>query len=84
MIPGIDGERMVMLLDEHGIEVATGAACSAQSDSPSTVIRALGKTAEEANTVLRVSMGIGTSEESVTKLLEVLPEAVHRERSILS
>ena len=47
-IAGADGERLVMELDEAGLMVASGSACSARNDQPSHVLLALGHTNTEA------------------------------------
>ncbi len=82
MVPGIDGERVVMMLDEAGIQAATGSACSALRDEASHVIKALGRTNQEADSTLRFSMGRGSSEADIDKLLEVLPGIVEQARQL--
>lgn len=81
-IPGVDGERLVMMLDERGIQVATGAACSASSDEPSYVLRSIGLSEELATGSIRVSMGSRTNEQHVLEFLKqfraALEEAGHK------
>lgn len=74
--PGVDGERLVMLLDEKGIQVATGAACSANSGESSHVIKALDRTEEQAAGSLRISLGRQTSEEEIDEVLVALTKAL--------
>ena len=81
-IPGIDGERVVMMLDEHGFQIATGSACSAMSDESSHVVKALGRNETEAQSTLRISMGRNTTEEDIDKFLEVLPRVISEARSL--
>ena len=57
----IDNERVLMELDEHNIEVATGSACSASNEEPSHVLKAINKTILEAQSSLRLTMGRDTS-----------------------
>ena len=64
-IPDVDGERLVMMLDEVGVQCATGAACSAQSDESSHVIKALGRSEQEAKGSIRLSFGRGTTKEEI-------------------
>lgn len=71
-IPGADNERLLIQLDEAGVQAAAGSACSASSDTPSHVLRALGLTDEEARASLRFSMGRGTTVEQVDQALELL------------
>ena len=70
--PGADNERLMMELDERGIMVATGSACSASSDEPSHVLRAIGLTDDQARNSLRITFGRQTDQEAVDKLLEQL------------
>ncbi len=72
-IPGVDNERLLMELDLGGLMVATGSACSASSDEPSHVLKAIGLTDVEARSSLRISLGRKTDLEAVDKLLSLLP-----------
>lgn len=65
-IPGTDNERLLIQLDQAGIMAAAGSACSASSETPSHVLRALGLTDAEAQASLRFTMGRGTTEVMVT------------------
>jgi len=47
-LPGIDNERVLFGLDEHGIQAAAGSACSASNETPSHVLRAIGLSDELA------------------------------------
>jgi len=61
LVPGIRAELLVLGLDREGYAVAAGSACSAGDAEPSHVLVAQGMPPEEARSVLRVSMGAGTS-----------------------
>lgn len=77
-IAGIDNERLMMELDEQGIQCSTGSACHASSAEPSHVLSAIGLSAEDAKSSLRFSMGRGTTENelrSVAKNLIALTSA---------
>lgn len=82
LIDGVDGERLVMMLDERGFQVSTGSACSALKDDSSHVIKALGYSEEQAQTSLRISMGRPTTEAEVMALCDILPETILEARSI--
>jgi cysteine desulfurase len=71
-VPGVDNERLLIQLDEAGILAAAGSACSASSDEPSHVLKALGFSDEEARTSLRFTFGRSTDETAVKKLLDTL------------
>jgi cysteine desulfurase len=77
-IPGADNERLLMELDERGLQVATGSACSASSDEPSHVLRAIGLTDADARASLRITFGRGTTEIDVDNLLRNLVALVAR------
>ncbi len=81
-IPGAEGESMVIALDQKGIAVSTGSACSSRSLKPSHVLLALGLLPKEAHGSLRFSLGKYTQEEDINKVLAVLPKIVQRLRKI--
>lgn len=74
------GEGLMMGLDLAGIAVSTGSACAAGSLEPSHVLLALGRTAEEAKSALRFSVGKETTTQEIDRVLEVLPHVVERVR----
>jgi cysteine desulfurase len=59
--PGVDGEALLIALDLAGICVSTGAACASGSLTPSHVLLAMGRTAEQASGSLRFSLGATTT-----------------------
>lgn len=71
-IPGTDNERIMMELDEAGIQCAVGSACSASSDEPSHVLKAIGMSEQQAQTSLRFTMGRDTTEEMITQTVHIL------------
>jgi cysteine desulfurase len=81
-IMDIEGEAMILYLDEAGFRVSTGSACTSANLEPSHVIRALGLPYEAAHGSLRVTLGRGTSEEDVGKLLKALPPIVEKLRQL--
>ncbi len=76
-IPGQDNERLIMLLDEKGIQCAAGSACSASNEEPSHVLSALGLTDKAAQSSLRLTMGRDTDERSIRYAIEELALAVY-------
>lgn len=77
-IPGADGEAMVLYLDQVGIQASTGSACTIGSLEPSHVLLALGRTVDEANTSLRLTLGRSTTQAAVDHVVEALPPIVAR------
>jgi len=81
-IKGIEGESIVLSLDQEGIEASTGSACSTQDLKPSHVLTSLGLSPQEAHGSLRLTLGKYSDEQDVEKVLEVLPSIVERLREI--
>ena len=78
----IEGESLVLLLNDEGIAASTGSACSSRSLEPSHVLLAIGLKPEEAHGSLRLSLGKYSTEDDIEYILEVLPKAVERLRTI--
>lgn len=76
----VEGESILMLLDQRGIAASSGSACSSGSLDPSHVLLALGLSQEEAMGSLRLSYGPENTEEEVETLLVLLPDLVQRMR----
>jgi cysteine desulfurase len=71
-VPGADNERLMMELDERGIMVATGSACSASSDEPSHVLSAIGLSKAESRSSIRITFGRQTNISSLQALTDAL------------
>ena len=78
----VEGESILMRLDNQGIAVSTGSACSSPKLEPSHVLMALGISAAEAHGSIRISLGRYTKEEEVDYLLEKLPKIIEDLRKI--
>jgi len=79
---GVEGESLMIALDQAGIAVSTGSACASGSLEPSHVLMALGHSAEMAHSSLRISLGKYNTEKEVDYFLQVLPEIIQRLRKI--
>lgn len=75
IFPGCQGDSLLFLLDIAGVEVSTGSACQAGVIGPSHVLVAMGKTEEEANGCLRITLGYNSTKEDVDKFLKAISEA---------
>jgi cysteine desulfurase len=75
-IDGKDNEIMAMVLDEKGFQVAIGSACSASSEEPSHVLKAIGLTDEQARSSLRITLGFYTTDKSLENLGKTLNKLV--------
>lgn len=69
---GFDNERLMMELDEAGIQCAVGSACSASSDDPSHVLEAIGLDETVARSTLRFSFGKFTTKTDIEKTVNEL------------
>lgn len=78
----IEGEGILLSLDDLGICASSGSACTSGALDPSHVLLAIGLTHEIAHGSLRLSIGDGTTEEDVNYVLEVLPGIIERLRSM--
>ena len=76
IFPGIDNERVLFALDDLGVDVAIGSACSASSEVASHVLLAIGKTEDEARRSLRFSFGKNTTEDELDRTLDLLHKAL--------
>ncbi|MES2392914.1 MAG: cysteine desulfurase family protein [Acidobacteriota bacterium] len=81
-IEGIDAESLLIALDMQGISASFGAACQSGATEPSHVLFAMGYTAAEARSTLRLSLSRLTTPEEITRTLEILPATVARLRSL--
>jgi cysteine desulfurase len=82
LINGVEGEAMLLQLDNKGIAVSTGSACSSGSLEPSHVLLSIGCRPEIAHGSLRISLGRFTTESDVDFFLEVFPPIVERLRAM--
>lgn len=82
IVPGIDGETLLMNLDLLGIAVSTGAACSAGNPEPSPVLLAMGYTRSKAQSSIRVSLGWTTTEADIKRFVSGLCEVLNRLQSL--
>ena len=71
-LPGQDNERILFQLEEQGILAAAGSACSASSEEPSHVLKAMGLSREDAQASLRFTMGLQTEEADIPIVVDIL------------
>jgi cysteine desulfurase len=72
---GCSGDSLLFLLDQAGICVSNGSACTAGVASASHVLMAMGRTEVEASGCIRVSFGDTTTVEDIDAFLRELPKA---------
>lgn len=73
---GIEGESLLLLLDDRGICASSGSACTSGSLDPSHVLLAIGRPHEVAHGSLRLTLGAENTEEEVRQILEAVSETV--------
>jgi cysteine desulfurase len=73
--PGARGDILVMALDLRGIAVSAGSACASGSVKPSDVLLAMGRTAEEAVSALRFSVGFGNTADEMVLVADAVARA---------
>lgn len=78
----IEGESIILQLNDMGITASTGSACSSKTLEPSHVLIATGLRHEEAHGSLLLTLGRKNSEDDVEHLLESVPEVVTRLRAL--
>jgi cysteine desulfurase len=78
----VEGEAILLMLNEFGIAASSGSACSSDSLEPSHVMRAMGVPFSAAHGTIRFSLSRFTTEEDVNKTLEVLPQIISTLRAL--
>ena len=76
--PGVLGESMLIALDLEGIEVSMGSACAAGAVEPSHVLTAMGRSAAEARSSLRISLGWSTTAKEIAHAAEIITRVWRR------
>ena len=74
--PGVDGERLLMLLDECGVMASTGAACAANKNTKSQVLVAIGCDDATLQGSLRLTLGRFTTPDDIAEAARIIIEAV--------
>ena len=73
---GIEGEGILLWLDQKGVEASSGSACTSGSLDPSHVLLAIGVPVEIAHGSLRLSISEFNTEEEIDHIIKVVPEVV--------
>ncbi len=78
---GIEGESLLLLLDEKGIAASSGSACTSGSLDPSHVLLAIGRVHDVAHGSLRLSLGEDITDEDIDYMINAVKEVVTYLRS---
>ena len=80
--PGTDSESLLMALDLAGIAASGGSACQSGSIDPSHVLAAMGVKPDLASALIRLSLGVLTTEATVDRVADVFPALVAKARGM--
>jgi len=83
-IRGVEGESLVLLLDNKGVACSTGSACSSADLSPSHVLMQIGTPLELAHCSVRFTLGRHTQIKDIDDTISILTECVKKIRSMSS
>lgn len=81
-IAGVNGASLVVVMDNEGICVSSGSACSAGNDAPSHVITAIGIPEQYAYGTIRMTLCADNTKEEMDHVIETLKENVKRMRAM--
>jgi len=79
---GVNGEDLIIKLDENGIAASTGSACSVKTQKASHVLQAMGFSHEELTGSLRLTIGIFNTMDEIYAVIDVLKKIVKELRSV--
>jgi len=79
---GLNGEDLITKLDEDGILVSTGSACSANRQQESHVLKAIGLNHEEISGSIRITLGIQNTIDDLEKTVKVLKNRITELRKL--
>ena len=80
LFEGVSPDELLVLLDMQGVAASAGSACTAGSNEPSHVLKAMGLLDARRCAPLRLSMGRYTTEAEVDRVLDILTQTVARLR----
>jgi len=78
----VEGESLLLSLDDKGVAASTGSACSSKELKPSRVLMSIGLNEVQAHGSLRLTLGRENTEEEVDYVVEILPEIVKKLRDM--
>ena len=79
---GVNGEDLIIKLDEYGIAASTGSACSVNTQKVSHVLQAMGFSHEQITGSLRLTVGIFNDQKEIDQTVDVLTNVVQELRSV--
>ena len=80
----MEGESVLLMLNEKGVCASTGSACTSKNLEPSHVLTAMGLPHAAAHGSIRFTLGLKTNEKDIDYVIKVLPGIVSNLRKISS
>jgi cysteine desulfurase len=78
----VNGEDLIIKLDENGIAASTGSACSVKKQKQSHVLKAMGFSYEEITGSLRLSLGMHNTKDEVDRAVGILSSVIKELREL--
>ena len=79
---GVNGEDLIIKLDEYGIAASTGSACSVNTQKASHVLESMGFSLEQITGSLRLTVGIFNNKNEINETVEILKKVVKELREV--
>ena len=79
---GVNGEDLIIKLDEYGIAASTGSACSVNTQKASHVLESMGFSLEQITGSLRLTIGIFNTENEINETVDILKKIVEELRAV--
>ncbi len=79
---GVNGEDLIIKLDEYGVAASTGSACSVNTQKASHVLESMGFSLEQITGSLRLTVGIFNTENEINKTVDILKKIVEELRAV--
>ena len=79
---GINGEDLIIKLDEYGIAASTGSACSVHTQKASHVLQSMGFSLEQITGSLRLTVGIFNDEKEIIQTVDILKKVIYELRLV--
>tara|TARA_B110000438_G_scaffold88782_1_gene88268 strand:+ start:182 stop:1351 length:1170 start_codon:yes stop_codon:yes gene_type:complete len=79
---GVNGEDLIIKLDEYGIAASTGSACSVNTQKASHVLESMGFSLEQITGSLRLTVGIFNTKNEINETVDILKKVVDELRAV--
>lgn len=80
--PGVSSETLIIALDQSGLAISAGSACSSRAMAASHVLTAIGLTDKKAKESVRITLGKDTTEDEIKKTIAIINQTVKKLKAI--